>query len=102
MENPDSTKAVQDMMLLPYAKKIEKKISITKKRETTSKTLLTAQGIRHGEKCCRCGLNCEVKRKESVEYDKIFGNEKAIYKLETCPKQGKLEKLKIKKKGRQK
>jgi len=101
MENPDSTKAVQDMMLLPYAKKIEKKISITKKRETTSKTLLTAQGIRHGEKCCRCGLNCEVKRKESVEYDRIF-NEDPIYKLETCPKQGKLEKLRIKKKGRKK
>jgi hypothetical protein len=98
--NPESKSTVQDMIIEPNRKRIEKATSLKKRREALSNTLLKAQGIRHGDKCYRCGLNCEVKRQEHVDFSKIF-KEPPIYSLDNCPKQGKLSKLRIKKKNRE-
>jgi hypothetical protein len=70
------------------------------KRNRTKETLL--KGIPSGKKCSECNLDCTVNREADVEF---WGHEKdgeAQYTRETCPKQGRLEKYKIKKKTRSK
>jgi hypothetical protein len=96
----EARKTVQDLMLIPQRKNIEQNLSLKKKREMTAKTLLTMQGIKHGEKCTRCELNCQVKHDESMTFWARQDGIKPLYDLGNCPKQGKLEKLNIKKKRR--
>jgi hypothetical protein len=100
--SPEARKTIQDLMLIPQRAKIQQKLSLKKKRETTSDVLLKMQGIKHGEKCNRCELNCEIKHQESMTFWASVDGLTPIYNMENCPKQGKLEKknLKMKKRAR--
>lgn len=149
---PEARNTLQHLMLLPQKNNVQQKLSLKKKRETESIMLLKAQGIKFGEKCSRCEVNCKVKHEESMvfwarlegiepEYcmeqrDEAVQNEMksqhiseldakkivdseveylmeteqmtkegallALTGLKQCPKQGRIEKSKIKKKRRSK
>lgn len=94
--SPEARKTIQDLMLIPQREKIQQKLSLKKKRESTAETLLKMQGIKHGEKCNRCEINCEIKHQESMTFWANVDGLTPIYNLGNCPKQGKLEKKNIK------
>ena len=72
-----------------------------RRRHAESKSVLGALKIKHGEVCHMCTLDCEVKRKEDPDFWANMtgdGNDvpSPIYRLETCPKQGRLERARVK------
>ena len=66
--SPEARNVMQGLMLCRGQRDREQKISLKKKREESSLMLLKAQGIKYGEKCSRCELNCVVKHEESVAF----------------------------------
>jgi hypothetical protein len=96
----ESKRTIQDLAMIAEKNKIRQHQSLKKKRETASDVLLRAQNIKHGEKCKRCSVNCAVKHAESEDFWAVIEGTEPKYTLETCPRQGKLEKDKIKMKKR--
>jgi hypothetical protein len=91
---------IQDLMVNSQKHKISPIVSIKEKRKATSDILLKSQHIKHGKNCNRCNLNCEVKHLESIDFWAIKEGLEHKYTLETCPRQDKLDKVKLKRKRR--
>ena len=92
----ETAHTIQGLAIEGNRSKVDKHTSLKRKRESEADILLRAQGIKHGEKCKRCSLNCDVKHRESVTFWAVLEGTPPKYTLDTCPRQGHLEKLKVK------
>lgn len=96
----ESKKTINELMWMKDQRGLIRKISLKAKRKAESEILLKASKIPHGEKCSRCEVNCEIKHKESVDFWAKREGLEPVYNLETCPKQGELQRHRIKMKKR--
>ena len=98
VEIKDSTiRTIEELALAQRGRQTALMKSARRKRVAESQTLLKISSQKFGAKCAECNLDCEVKRKESIGFWANAENSKPVYTIETCPKQGHLERMRIKK-----
>lgn len=100
--SPESQATIRELMIEAQGKPkaLEGVKSNKRKRRILDRALLKTLKVKHGEKCGECGVNCAVKHELDPDFWAIQEGKQPDYTLETCPKQGHLERYRIKMKKR--